>query len=93
MYRFDCRFCDSILQTGSVDSVKSRSKTHLTESHDDDVLAVLRDRYDDVSCHNDCGYVVSITGADVAGLDCPRCGHDNFSPLVEQYVYWRIEAQ
>jgi predicted nucleic-acid-binding Zn-ribbon protein len=91
MYQFDCSFCDSVVQTESVDATQSRARTHLTESHRSDVLAVLSDKYGDVSCSNDCGYVVRINGGDVAGAECPQCGHDNLPSLLKQYVYWRIE--
>lgn len=91
MYQFKCGFCDVIVQTESADSVKSRAKTHLAETHEGDVLAVLGDRYGDVPCHNDCGHVVAIDGANAAQVECPQCGCDNFTPLLRRYVYWRIE--
>jgi Zn finger protein HypA/HybF involved in hydrogenase expression len=91
MYQFDCTFCNSTIQTESEDSIQSQARTHLTESHRPDVVAVLSDEYGDVACNN-CDYVVSITGGDVSGVECPQCGHNNLSALLEQYVYWRVET-
>jgi predicted nucleic-acid-binding Zn-ribbon protein len=91
MYQFDCTFCDSTIQAESEDAIQSQSRTHLTESHRSNVLAILSDKYGDVSCSNDCGYVVPINGGDGAGIECPQCEHDNLPALLKQYVYWRIE--
>lgn len=90
MYRLDCDFCAETVESRTVDTVKSRAETHLTEDHPGDVLTALGDSYDDVPCHNDCGYAVPVDGGDVAGVECPRCGHDNFRSLLKRYVYWRI---
>lgn len=93
MYHLDCTFCHETVESRDVNAVKSQAKTHLTANHADDVMAVLSNRHEDVPCYNNCGYVVPIGGADVTGVECPHCGHDNFSPLVKQYVYWRITEQ
>lgn len=93
MYQFDCRFCDTVVRTEGADSVKSRAKTHLERDHDHDVLEVLSDKYGDVACHNDCGSDVSINGNEAAEVECSRCGHDNFPPLLERFVYWQIKER
>ncbi|WP_137287505.1 hypothetical protein [Halorussus salinisoli] len=92
-YQLDCDFCESTVRAAAVDRLKTRAKTHLETNHYEDVLAVLDDTHDEVSCHNDCGHVLSVETDGEASLDCPRCGFDNLSPLVGQYVYWQIERK
>jgi Zn finger protein HypA/HybF involved in hydrogenase expression len=91
MYQFDCVFCDSTIQAESEDAIQLQSRTHLTESHRPDVLAIVSDKYDEISCTN-CDSAVPINGGDVAGVECPQCEHGNFSALLERYVYWRFEV-
>lgn len=91
MYRLDCDFCESTVRAEAVDTIKTEAKTHLETNHPEDVLSDLCETYNEVSCHNDCGHAFSIRADNGASLNCPRCGFDNLSPLVDQYVYWQIE--
>lgn len=93
MYVFDCEYCDSSIEAEAVESVKARAKAHSEARHRDSVVADLHDRHDGIECRNDCGYTFPVGVENVAGLDCPECGHDNLSPLLEQYVFWRISAE
>ncbi|WP_158058602.1 hypothetical protein [Halorussus halophilus] len=65
----------------------------MVNNHYDDVLAEVSNRYDTITCRNDCGFDVPVGVNNVAGLDCPECGHDNTSPLFEQYLYWRMTKE
>lgn len=90
MYQLDCDHCDAIVEGETVEPVKADAKTHLTENHAENVLTDLKERYTNISCQNRCGYTIPIGVDNIAGLDCPECGHDNFAPLLEQYVFWRL---
>lgn len=92
-YRLDCEFCEATIRTEGVDALKTEAKAHLTSDHYDDVLTALGEKYDEIDCHNDCGRALSVEADGGSGLDCPRCGFDNVSPLVGQYVYWQIERE
>lgn len=90
MYQLECDYCEELVEGGAVEQVKRDAKTHLRENHADDVITDLRERYSDVPCQNGCGYTVPIGVGAVAGVECPECGHENLSPLLERYVFWRI---
>lgn len=90
MYQLDCNYCGVMVEGEAVEHVKRDAMTHLKENHAEDVITTLREQYTNVPCQNKCGYTVSIGVENVAGVECPECGHDNFSPLLEQYVFWRI---
>jgi hypothetical protein len=91
MYELDCEFCETTVRSECVESLNTEAEAHLRTNHYPDVLSVLGERYDGVPCRNDCGYTVPIGVEEVAGADCPNCGHDTVSSLLGQYVYWRIE--
>jgi len=90
-YQLDCDFCESTVRAQTVETIKARARTHLKTNHTEDVLDALRETYDEVDCHDDCGRVLSLNAADAASVECPRCGFENLSLLVSQYVYWQIE--
>lgn len=89
MYQLDCNYCDVIVE-GDAEGVKRDAKAHLEENHAEDLITDLRDGDTNISCQNKCGYTIPIGVEDVEGVECPECGHDNFSPLLKQYVFWRI---
>ncbi len=93
MYRIDCDFCHRTVEAEAVEPLKTEAKSHFQDNHPLAIQAELRDRYEKVSCYNDCGYVLPIGVEETAGLDCPECGYDNLTPLLEKYVYWQIEAE
>lgn len=93
MYQINCEFCDTTVEAETVEPVKTQAKAHFRDNHNEDIQTKLGDRYEKVSCHNDCGYVIPIGVEETAGLDCPECGHDNLTPLLERYMYWRIESK
>lgn len=90
LYEFDCEFCESTVRAEAADRLKTRAKRHLRTEHYESVVDVLGGTDGRVTCVNDCSHVFPVEREDAAGLDCPACGHDNFSPLVDRYVYWRI---
>lgn len=90
MYQFDCNYCDVLVEEEAVEPVKGDAQTHLKENHAEDVITNLKEQHTNVQCQNGCGYTVPIGGENVAGVECPKCGYDNFSPLLEQYVFFRI---
>ncbi|NHN57617.1 MULTISPECIES: hypothetical protein [Halorussus] len=91
-YSFKCIFCDTVIENDVADGVKDDARTHL-EDHRTDLEDVFSLAFGGTNCHNDCGYVFPVGVDEVAGFDCPECGHDNFPSFVQQYIYWRIEAR
>ncbi|MFC4451913.1 hypothetical protein [Halorussus aquaticus] len=92
MYQLDCNHCDVLVEGEAVEQAKRDAKTHLKENHAEDVLTNLKEQYTNVQCQNGCGYTVPIGVENVAGVECPECGHDNFPQLLDQYVFFRITA-
>lgn len=92
MFQLDCNYCDVTVE-GDVEQVKRDAKTHLEENHAEDVITDLKDEHTEIPCQNKCGYTVPIGVGNVAGVECPECGHDNFPLLVKQYVFWRITEE
>ncbi|WP_435180131.1 hypothetical protein [Halorussus sp. AFM4] len=91
-YSFDCTFCDTVIENDVADAVKDDARTHLAD-HRTELEDVFALAFGGTDCHNDCGYAFPVGVDEVTGFDCPECGHDNFPPFVQQYIYWRIEAQ
>lgn len=92
-FRLDCPFCEQVLESEAVDTVKNRGTTHLGDRHDTELTSVFAETYSDDECRN-CGSAFEIgDGGDrVEGFECPNCSYDNFQPLVQQYLYWQIES-
>lgn len=88
-FRLDCEFCDSTIEAPTSETLKERGESHLDTNHRDTLEAKLSDQFGGESCRNGCGYVFSTE--EWNGFDCEKCGHDNFSQFVRQYLYWQIE--
>lgn len=87
---FDCAFCEEILHAPTVEAMKDHGTAHL-ETHKDALLAVFAAKERGKDCQNGCGYVFPVGVDEVAGFDCPECGHDNFAAFAHRYLYWQIE--
>lgn len=92
-FQFDCEFCDRTVEAGTVESLKKRGKRHLTDEHDTELAGAFAETVGGEPCRNDCGYVFPVGVDEVAGFECPTCGHDNLPPFLERYLYWRIESR
>ncbi|MFC4552062.1 MULTISPECIES: hypothetical protein [Halorussus] len=90
-FQLDCAFCDTVIRDATSERVKGRSRTHLEDEHRDELLAEFATTFRGKKCQNGCGYVYPVGVDEVAGYDCPDCGHDHFSSFVQQYLYWQIE--
>ncbi|NEU57399.1 hypothetical protein [Halorussus sp. MSC15.2] len=92
-FRFDCAFCDVTVDAATAAVVKEEAKAHLEAYHVTELREVFAVAFGGNECDNDCGYVFpdGIDGG--VEYECPTCGHDNFPPFLEQYVYWRIEKE
>lgn len=88
-FRLDCEFCDSTIQAPTSETVKERGESHLETNHREMLKTILTDQFGGESCRSGCGYVFPSEGWD--GFECKECGHDNFSPFIRQYLYWKIE--
>ena len=71
--------------------MKDCGTAHLEDDHYDELAELFPGSYAGESCRDDCGYIFSVGVDEVAGFDCPDCGHDHFASFVRRYVYWRIE--
>lgn len=91
MYKLDCEFCGETIESETLEPVKMQAKSHLEENHYEDLLIELTGQDESITCRNGCGYEIPVGGGDVAGLNCPNCGHDNLSSLVRLYIFWRIQ--
>lgn len=91
-FQFDCQFCDEVIESDTVDSVKDRGSSHLEARHDTALAPVFTEMYDIDECH-DCGTAFAVDGGGVEEFDCPECGSDDFQPLVQRYLYWQIETE
>lgn len=91
-YRFDCAFCETVIENDTGNAVQEDARTHL-ENHRSELEDVFPVAFGGTGCHNDCGYEFPVSVDEGTGFDCPNCGYDNFPPFVRQYVYWRIEAE
>lgn len=89
-FRFDCEYCDEVLQTTTVEAMKNHGTTHL-EAHKGTLLDVFAGKSRGKHCRNDCGYHFPVGGGEVTGFDCPNCGYDNFTEFAHRYLYWQIE--
>lgn len=89
-FRLDCPFCNEVIESETVDTVKDNGAVHLEEHHDTALTSVLAKTNGNNEYH-DCGSNFSVEDS-VEGFECPDCGYDNFQPLVQQYLYWQIEA-
>lgn len=92
-FRFDCAFCDVSFEADTGTAVKREAKSHLADSHVDELEDVFAVAFGGNECENGCGFVYPDAVEDVVGYECPTCGHDNFPPFLERYVYWRIEKR
>lgn len=91
-FRFDCEFCDETFRTATAAEIKERGVAHLEADHRADLATVFARRAGGDDCRNGCGYAFPAAVEDVAGFDCPECGHDHFPGFVRRYLYWEIEA-
>lgn len=91
-FKLDCAFCDEILQTATIEAVKDQGETHLEDHHESKLVDAFTDMCGGTECRNGCGYVFPVDGSDVAGYDCPECGHDHCPAFIQQYIFWRIET-
>lgn len=90
-FQLDCSFCDEVIESESVDTVKDRGSSHLEDRHDTELLAVFTGMRATDECDN-CGAAFAADNDDVEEFDCPDCRYDNLQPLVRRYLYWQIEA-
>lgn len=90
-FRFDCEFCDEMLRTETETTIKSEGAAHLEDRHSTDLVEAFAEKARGSGCENDCGYVFPADVEEVAGFDCPACGHDHSRSFVRRYLYWRIE--
>lgn len=89
-FKFDCDYCDEILQTTTIEAMRDHGTTHL-EAHKDTLIEVFAEQSRGKHCQNDCGYRFPVGVDEVAGFDCPECGYDNFEAFSHRYLYWQIE--
>lgn len=90
-FAYDCEFCDETLRTETAEALKEQGTTHLEVHHYDDLLPAFAERWGGDGCRNDCGYAFPTAVGEVAGFDCPECGHDHFPSFARRYLYWQIE--
>lgn len=90
-FRLDCPFCDEVIESEMVDTVKDHGTDHLQERHDLALASVFAKTNGSNRCRN-CGSSFSVEDG-VEGFECPNCEHDNFRPLVQRYLYWQIETE
>lgn len=88
-FEFDCGYCTEVLQTMTLEAMQDQGMRHL-ESHKDALLEVFADKTRGKHCRNNCGYVFPVGRDEVAGFECPRCGHDNFEEFTHRYLYWQL---
>lgn len=72
-FRLDCSFCDEVIESESVDTVKDRGSSYLEDRHDTELLAVFTGMRDTDECR-DCGATFATDGDDVKEFECPDCG-------------------
>lgn len=92
-FKFDCRFCEEVIETPTASAVKDRGVTHLEDHHQNDMKDVFSVAFGGKGCQNDCGYTFPVGVDEVADYECPECSHDHFPSFVQNYVYWRIEQK
>lgn len=90
-FRLDCPFCDEVIESNLVDTVKDHGTDHLETHHDAALTSVLTKTNGGNECRN-CGATFSADDR-VDGFECPDCRYDNFQPLVQRYLYWQIETE
>lgn len=90
-FRFDCDLCDETFRAATVEPLKATGRDHLDGDHDSELAEEFGEIYGGEPCRNDCGYVFPADAEEVAGFDCPECGHDNFSEFADRYLFWKIE--
>lgn len=90
-FQLDCSFCDEVIESETVDTVKDSGRSHLGNRHDTALTSVLIETYGTDECH-DCGADFATDGGDEE-FECPDFGYDNFQSLVERYLYWEIETE
>lgn len=91
-FRFDCEFCEDTISATTVEALKGRGRSHLEANHRTELAEPFAEARAGEPCENDCGYVFPDALDDVAGFECPECGHDHFPAFLERYLYWRIES-
>lgn len=91
-FRLDCSFCDEVIESETVDTVKDYGRTHLEDRHDTALTSFLAETYDIEEC-GDCESAFATDGNGVERFECPDCGYDNYQSLVQRYLYWQIETE
>lgn len=91
-FRLDCSFCDEVIESETVDTVKQHGRTHLEDRHDTALPSFLAAAYDIDECGG-CESTFATDGEGAERFECPDCGYDNFRPLVRRYLYWQIETE
>jgi hypothetical protein len=77
----------------STSELKEQGLTHLADRHEDAFVETFAQKYGGVECRAGCGYEFPVGGDEVAGLECPDCGHDNFEHFATRYLFWEIESE
>lgn len=89
----DCPFCPTTIDADTVPEVKERGKEHLRSEHYDEFETRFTEEHSGQRCLDGCGYTYPKSVEEVAGFDCPECGHDHFEPFATRYLYWQIEVE
>lgn len=90
-FRFDCSFCDAVVDAWNVEETKNAGQRHLESHRDAELPSVFAEMHGGEACHDDCGYVYP-DGGDTVGFDCPDCGFDHFPSFARRYLCWQIEV-